>query len=261
MNPIIKNLSFKGVFAVWRRHFHVYRKTLLLNCLPPMSEPIVYLLAFGYGLTPLVGNLTYYGQKLDYVKFLAPGMVAVGVLFQSFFEGSYGTFVRLTYQRTWHALLTTPLTFADVFFGDLTWAATKGIIAGVLTGIVAICWGAMSFYNLFCILPFIVLGSFVFASLGLVSAGLANRVDAINVPVFLFVVPMFAICGTYFPRDTLPEWLGLPVSFLPLSALVDLTRSYLHLPKSLSLSLFSLLVWGLVFATLAWNSLQKKIYR
>jgi lipooligosaccharide transport system permease protein len=226
-----------------------------------MSEPIVYLLAFGYGLTPLVGDLTYLGEKVDYVRFLAPGMVAVGILFQAFFEGAYGTFVRLTFQRTWHAQLTTPLTFADVFFGDLTWAATKGFIAGTLTGIIAILWGAMSFYNLLCILPIIAIGSFVFASFGLLSAGIATRVDHINVPIFLFVVPMFAICGTYFPRDTLPDWLGNPVAFLPLSALVDLTRSFIHFPRNLGLSLLSLIVWGIAFGAIAWNRLEKKIYR
>ena len=28
---------------------------------PPLSEPLVYLLAFGYGLTPLVGEVEYLG--------------------------------------------------------------------------------------------------------------------------------------------------------------------------------------------------------
>lgn len=256
----ILDLSPQGVLAVWRRHFHVYRKTLLYNCIPPMSEPVVYLLAFGYGLTPLIGELKYHGVLVDYVRFLAPGMVAVGVLFQSFFEGSYGTFVRLTYQRTWHAQLTTPLTFADVFFGDLLWAATKGIIAGVLTGIVALLWQAMTILELLSIMPFIGLGSLVFASLGLLSAGIAKRVDFINVPVFLFVVPMFAICGSYFPRDTLPAWLALPVSVLPLSALVDLVRSFISLPDSLVLSVVSLTFWGFIFACIAWDKLGKKVY-
>jgi len=255
------SLSLPSALAVWRRHFHVYKKTLLYNFLPPMSEPIVYLLAFGYGLTPLIGNLTYFGEKVDYIRFLAPGMVAVGILFQAFFEGSYGTFIRITYQRTWHAQLTTPLTFADVFVGDLLWATTKGVIAGTLTGIIGIIWGAMTPLELLQIFPFIVVGGMVFGSLGLLSAGLATKVDFINLPVFLFVVPMFAICGTYFPRDTLPSWLKVPVSVLPLSSLVDLTRSFIHLPENILLSLASLAGWGFFFSLLAWNRLEKKIYR
>ena len=80
-----------GVYSVWWRHFQVYRSTWLVNCLPPISEPIVYLLAFGYGLTPLIGEVQHLGQPVPYPQFLAPGMIAIGVLFQSFFEGARPT--------------------------------------------------------------------------------------------------------------------------------------------------------------------------
>ncbi len=105
-----------GIYSVWWRHFQVYRSTWLVSMLPPLSEPLVYLLAFGYGLTPLVGEVEYLDQSISYARFIAPGMIAVGVLFQSFFEGAYGSFIRLNFQKTWQALLTAPLSFTD-FWG------------------------------------------------------------------------------------------------------------------------------------------------
>ena len=137
-----------GIYSVWRRHAKVYQKTWLVNSLPPLSEPLIYLIAFGYGLTPLIGDVTYQGQTVSYLQFIAPGMIAVGVLFQSFFEGSFGSFIRLSYQKTWQALLTAPLSFTEVFLGDWLWATTKGSIAGILTGLVAMSLGLYSGWHL-----------------------------------------------------------------------------------------------------------------
>lgn len=255
------SVSAWGVYSVWHRHAKVYQKTWLVNSLPPLSEPLIYLVAFGYGLTPLVGDVSYQGQNISYLQFIAPGMMAIGVLFQSFFEGSFGSFLRLSYQKTWQALLTAPLSFTEVFLGDWLWAATKGAMAGLLTGIVATIWGLYSFSNLLLSVPLILFGSLLFAVLGLFTAGTVRTIDQINVPIFLFVVPMFTLCGTYFPRDTLPPVLGYLASFLPLSSLVDLLRWPLGLPNFWLLELVWLLLWIGVFSVLAWRQIYPKLFR
>ena len=113
----MKSITLWGIYSAWYRHYARYRKTLLINCVPPLSEPVVYLVGMGYGLMPIIGSLAYYGKPVDYMVFLTPGMIAVGVLFQSFFEASYGCFFRFNHQKTWHLMLTTPLTFDEVFAG------------------------------------------------------------------------------------------------------------------------------------------------
>lgn len=248
-----------GIYSVWHRHAKVYQKTWLVNSLPPLSEPLIYLIAFGYGLTPLIGNVSYQGQTISYLQFIAPGMIAVGILFQSFFEGSFGSFIRLSYQKTWQALLTAPLSFTEVFLGDWLWATTKGSIAGILTGLVAIGLGLYSVGNLLGSLPLIILGSMLFSAIGLFTAGMVRTVDQINVPIFLFVVPMFTICGTYFPRDTLPPVLGYIANILPLASLVDLLRWSLGLPQFWYLQIVWLLLWLSVFAVLAWRQIHPQL--
>jgi lipooligosaccharide transport system permease protein len=250
-----------GVYSVWHRHAKVYQKTWLVNSLPPLSEPLIYLVAFGYGLTPLVGDVSYNGQTIPYLKFIAPGMMAIGVLFQSFFEGSFGCFLRLSYQKTWKGLLTAPLSFTEVFLGDWLWAATKGTLAGLLTGLVAVLWGLYSGWHLLVSLPLIVLGSLLFAVLGLFTAGTVRTIDQINVPIFLFVVPMFTLCGTYFPRGTLPPLLGHLAGILPLAAIVDLLRWPLGLPEFWFLELIWLLLWISVFSVLAWRQIYPQLFR
>jgi lipooligosaccharide transport system permease protein len=250
-----------GVYSVWHRHARVYQKTWLVNSLLPISEPVLYLVAFGYGLTPLVGDVTYNGQTIPYLKFLAPGMIAVGALFQSFFEGAFGSFFRLNYQKTWQALLTAPLSFTEVFLGDWLWAATKGAIAGLITGLVAVVWGLYSGWQFLVSLPLIICGSLLFAVLGLCTAGTVRTIDHINVPIFLFIVPMFTLCGTYFPRSTLPPLLGNIASVLPLASLVDLLRWPLGLPRFWFLELIWLLLWISVFSVLAWRQIYPQLFR
>lgn len=250
------SISLWGVYSVWRRHAKVYQRTWLVNCLPPLSEPILYLIAFGYGLTPLVGDVVYAGKPVSYMAFIAPAMIGVGVLFQSFFEGAYSSFIRLNFQKTWQALLTAPLNFIDVFLGDWLWATTKGMIAGSLTGVVAIVFGLYSGWNLLLSLPIMLLGSLLFAAMGLLTAGWVRQVDQVNVPIFLLIVPMFTLCGTYFPRETLPEGLRAIATVLPLASLTDLLRWNLGLPQLWWLRV----VWLLVLLVLCVTGAIRKIY-
>ncbi|MBE9181239.1 ABC transporter permease [Oculatella sp. LEGE 06141] len=256
-----RSITAWGVYSVWRRHAKVYQRTWLVNCLPPISEPIIYLVAFGYGLTPLIGNVTYGGQTVSYLEFIAPAMISIGVLFQSFFEGAYGTFIRLNFQKTWQALLTAPLTFSEVFLGDWLWAATKGMIAGSLTGLVAVVWGLYPALSLLFSLPIMFLGSLLFGAMGLLTAGSVRQVDQVNVPVFLVIVPMFTLCGTYFPRTTLPPGLKQVADTLPLSALTDLMRWHLALPQYWWLgSLWMITLTG-IFAGLAVRRIYPQLMR
>lgn len=245
-----------GVYSVWHRHAKVYQRTWLVNCLPPVSEPIMYLIAFGFGLSPLVGEIVYAGQPVSYLQFIAPAMIAVGVLFQSFFEGGYASFIRLNFQKTWQALLTAPLSFTEVFLGDWLWAATKGMIAGGLTGVVAVVWGLYSPLNLLLSLPLMLLGSLLFGAMGLLTAGSVRQIDQINIPIFLLIIPMFTLCGTYFPRETLPPVLHTIANILPLSSLIDLLRWNLGLPPYWWLQLLWLVTLMVIFVNLA----IRKIY-
>ena len=249
-----------GVYSVWRRHFLVYQRTWLVNFLPPITEPLVYLLAFGYGLTPIVDQLFYLGQPISYPVFIGPSMIAIAVLFQAFFEGAYGSFIRLYYQRTWSALLTAPLSYTQVFAGDWIWASTRGMISGLITGAVTVLLGFYTWSGLLGSIPILMLGSLLFAAMGLATAGIVATVDQINVPIFMVVIPMFVLCGTYFPRENLPPVLQLISGLLPLASVIDLVRWPLGLSEIWPLKILWL-IGLLVGATyLAWRQIARRIF-
>ena len=250
-----------GIYSVWRRHALIYSRTWLINFLPPATEPIFYLLAFGFGLAPMVGDFTVGGQKISYLKFLGPAMIAVGVCFQGFFEAAYGSFIRLRFQRTWHALLTGPLGFREIFFGDFLWATTRGAIAGLVTGLVVLLLGQITFTGLLFTVPIILLGSLMFAGIGILVAGVVKSIDQINVPVFLFLIPMFTFSGTFFPRDNLPPVLSLLASWLPLAQLVDLIRLPIVYDPTWPMDLAGLVIWTVVTTAIAYRVIHRQVFR
>lgn len=92
-------------------------------------------------------------------------------------------------------------------------------------------------------------------------AGTVRTIDQINVPIFLFIIPMFTLGGTYFPRSTLPPLLGHLAGLLPLASVVDLLRSPLGLPSFWFLELMWLLLWITVCAVLAWRQIYPLLFR
>ncbi|HPM62390.1 MAG TPA: ABC transporter permease, partial [Methanoregulaceae archaeon] len=76
--PRISRLSLK----VWRRNWDVFFKTYQVNFLPPFIEPVLYLLAIGFGLGLYVGEI----NGIPYVNYIAPALLAISIMNASFFE-------------------------------------------------------------------------------------------------------------------------------------------------------------------------------
>jgi lipooligosaccharide transport system permease protein len=263
MKPFLKRLSFSpwGVYSVWRRHAKLYQRTWLVNFVSPVAEPLFYLMIFGYGLTPLVRRLAYQGEVVDYMNFTAAAIMAMGLMSQSFYEGAYGTFTRVNFQKTWQAFLTAPLNFAEVFLGEWLWAATKGLIVGIIAGLVVSLVGLYSPWHLLISLPLMCLGSLIFAAFGMVVGGIVRHVDQISVFTILIMVPMFNISGTYFPRASLPGALKWIAELMPLAALLDLLRWNLALPSYWGYSLAWLLVLVVGLPLIAARLIYPQLFR
>ncbi len=219
----IANVSSR-TWRVWQRDMDVYRKTWKTNFLPPLLEPVFYVLAFGLGLGSMIGRVNYQGEGVAYLPFMAPGVVAVAIMFFSFSETTYASFVRMYYQKTFDAIIATPLLVEDVIVGELLWGATKGVIATVLMVGVMTAFGLVSYPAGLLAVPISIAGGLLFAACGLIATALVPSIDNFNFPFFLFVFPMFMFSGTFFPIDILPHWARIGAWFLPLTHVAFLVR-------------------------------------
>ena len=211
-------------FRVWQRNFSIYQQNWKISFVPPLLEPLLYILAFGVGLAVMVGDITYQEQRLSYTHFIAPALVSVAIMYNAFFETTYNSFVRMYYQKTFDALLATPLNLEEIILGEMLWAATKSIIAAVLMGIVIAGFGFFSFPGSLLVILLAALGGLLFAGLGMICTALVPGIETFNLPIFLGITPMFLFSGTFFPLQNLPAWAQNMAELLPLTHLVALVR-------------------------------------
>ena len=216
-------ISYRAVH-VWRRDFDVYRKTWWTNAVAPIFEPILYLLAFGAGVGTLIDKpIRYAGRDLSYVSFIAPGLIAVTIMFWAFFETLYASFIRMYYQKTFDAIVATPLSLEDAVVGEILWGATKAV--GAATLMLGVIWffGVLTPTALL-VIPFAVLGGLFFAGLGMTFTAVCPTIDSFNLPIFLFIYPMFLFGGTFFPIEVLPRWAQDIALLLPLTHVAGFVR-------------------------------------
>ena len=221
--PKLSQLSFR-TFRVWQRNYEIYRQNWKISFIPPLLEPLLYILAFGVGLAVMVGDFEVNGKPLSYTSFIAPALVAVAIMYNAFFETTYNSFVRMYYQKTYDALLATPLNLEEIIFGEMLWAATKSLIATGLMGLMISLFGLFEYPGALLLLPIAVLGGLCFAALGMICTALVPGIETFNLPIFLGITPMFLFSGTFFPLQNLPGWAQSLAQLLPLTHLVALVR-------------------------------------
>lgn len=257
---IFPNLSWRFL-RVWRRNLIVYRRIWKVNFLVPLFEPVLYILAFGIGFRNLIGGISYEGLNLSYTEFIAPALIAIAVMWNSFFETTYSSFVRMIYQKTFDAMIATPLSLEEIILAEVIWGATKAAAAAAIMLVVLGIFGFIAFPSGLLIIPLAFLGGIAFGAIGLFFTGIVPSIDMFNLPIFLLMTPLFLLSGTFFPVSSLPPWAQKVSLFFPLYHVVEPTR-LLALGRTEAVPLFSigyLLVFSVVFLKLAMSSMRRRL--
>jgi lipooligosaccharide transport system permease protein len=256
------NLS-KRFIRVWQRNFRVYQKTWKISFVPPLLEPLFYLAAFGVGLGGMIGALSYGGKTTQYTAYIAPALIAINIMQSSFFENTFGSFVRMYYQKTFDAMLATPLTIEEIITGEILWGATKSVIGTALMMIIITFFGLLQFPHALLLLPVAFLGGLAFACAGMVCTSIVPTIETLNLPIFLFITPMFLFSGTFFPLDNLPAWAQIVAKILPLTHLVELCRAFAlgRLNLSNVFSIAYLVAWIVIFFPVAVTGMRRRLVR
>ena len=218
----LPELSVRFV-PVWQRNFLVWKKLAIASVLGNVAEPLITLIAFGYGLGSLLKEI----NGVPYIAFLASGSICMSVMMASSFEALYSAFSRMHVQKTWEALLNTPLALDDIVLAEMLWAATKSLISGMAILAVLFGLGIGLHPTTFLVPPLLFIIGMTFASIALIVNALAKAYDFFTYYFTLVLTPMIFLSGVYYPTTQLPAWLQTLAAVLPLSAAVDLVRPLL----------------------------------
>ena len=245
--------------SVWRRNQLVWRKLALASVLGNIADPLLYMIALGYGIGAFVPEVG--GMK--YIAFIGTGMVCQSAMFTSSFEAMYSAFSRMHMQRTWDAIINAPIALDDVVFAEWIWAASKAVISttAILAVILAMGFGH-SWYALW-ILPLGFLVGLTFGAFGLVMNALAPGYDFFTYFFTLVLTPGLLLSGVFFPVAQMPAALQAVASLLPLKHAIDLARPLLTetVPTDIVLHIAVLLAYALIAYYIALVLTRRRLLR
>ena len=238
----MKPFSWRFI-RMWQRDRDVFLRLWHAEAPGFVAEPIMILLAMGLGLGAYVGLVD--GQR--YIEFIAPGIIASYAMFSASFECTYGSFWRMEHQRTYDAIIATPLSVEDVVAGEIFWGATRSLITGSVILVVATVFQLVSspWALLIPLLSF--LAGIMFSSIAILFTSLVPSFYSFNYFFTLFITPMFFFSGVFFPLSSFPEIVQTLSWIAPLTPVVHLTRALFwgefHLNLLLALALIIVLTF------------------
>jgi lipooligosaccharide transport system permease protein len=252
-----RGIELTSVGAVMSRDISVYLRSWRSTTFSAIVEPIIFLLAFGLGIGALIKHV----HGVDYIQFVATGVVATTVVFSSAFPGMFQTFVKREFQRIYDALLATPVNVDELVTAEVTWISIRTGIYSIAPVLVGIGFGLRPGWGVVAV-PFIAfLSAYGLASFGVTMAAMMKSIANFNYIISGVLTPLILLAGAYFPVDTLPRWAFIADQFNPLYHCVTLVRNAVfgfHGSHDLY-HLGVLLVFGLVMWRIAISRLRPRL--
>src|SRR3954463_1400062 len=236
--------AIAGVMSREVANFRTYWKGTTFSS---VLEPIVYLLAFGLGLS---ATLVDEVNGVPYIQFVGTGMVATAVIFSSALPAMFGTFVKHRFQNTYDAILAAPVDVEELATAEMLWIATRSAVYGCVPLLVTFFWGLDPAPGMLLVPIFCFVTALGFSGFGVAMAATVAKIDQFNYVTALFVTPLFLVAGTFFPISGLPEGVQIVAQINPLHQLVELVRGGAFGFEAVDIARFAFLV---AFALLTWR--------
>ena len=247
-------------WPVFLRNFLVWRKLIIPSLIANIAEPLMWLVAFGYGLGALVGEVQLGEQKVAYIVFLASGSICMSAMNAATFEALYSAFSRMHVQKTWDGIMNAPVRLDDVLLAEMLWAAFKSLFTVTAILCVMLGLGIVQSWKVLLAWPVLLGVGITFSCLALIFNALAKGYDFFTYYFTLFLTPMMFLSGVFFPLDQLPPVVRWIAQVLPLTQAVALVRPLFmdSWPSDVWLHVGVLLVYALVAWRIALHLTRKR---
>lgn len=235
----------RTIYILWIRQLKRFIRKKA-NLVGALGQPLIFLIAFGFGLSPIFRK----AGAGNYIQFIAPGIIAMTVLFTSIF-----TSVEIIWDKQFGFLKETfvaPVSRFEILIGKIFGGATVAIIQGILVFVITLFVGFRPTNIL--LLPmaflFMVLVAVLFSSVGLAIAARLDDMQSFPLIINFVIQPLFYLSGALFPLVGLPKFLEIITKINPLSYGVDGMRYALGAAHVFSpLTSFSVLAGFLIVFT------------
>lgn len=250
----LERAALRGVLVREVINFSSYWKG---SAFSSVIEPTIYLLAFGFGFGALVSEV----GGMPYIEYIGTGTVATAVLFSTAMPSMFGTAVKAKWQRTYDAILAAPVDVEELVTAEALWMAIRASVFGCAPLIVALFFGLNPSWGML-LVPFInFIAGYGWSCFGISVAGRVENMENFSYITSGFITPVMLTAGTFFPLDTLPEWVQIAGWLNPLHHTVELVRhasfgweGWVDVAHLAILIAFAVVLWRLAI-----SGMQKKL--
>jgi lipooligosaccharide transport system permease protein len=227
---IAKNRKSTAMYAgrpqvMLERGWMAFKSSTWVPIVTGFVEPVLFLLAFGYGMGNLIGNVSTGSTTVDYTMYIAPGLLATSAMNGAIYDSTWNVFWKLNESKLYKTMLSTPLGPLDIAFGEITWALLRGfvyslgflIVVSVL-GLVPSVWAILA-------IPAASLVAFGFASFGMAVTSYFKTYQQMGF-INVILLPMNLFSGSLYPISVYPDWLEAFIMALPLWHGIELVRAF-----------------------------------
>ena len=212
-------------YVLLERGWLAFKSSAWIPVVTGFVEPVLFLLAFGYGMGNLVGNVTTGSTTIDYTLFIAPGLLANSAMNGAIYDSTWNVFWKLNESKLYKTMLSTSLGPLDIALGEICWALIRGLVysLGFLT-IVTVLGITPSFWAILAI-PAASLVAFGFASFGMAITSYFKTYQQMGF-INIILLPMTLFSGSLYPISVYPDWLEKVIMALPLWHGIEMVRAF-----------------------------------
>ncbi len=202
----LKTLVRKEVIRVAR----IWVQTIVT----PAITMTLYFIIFGN----LIGKRIGVMGGLDYMKYIAPGLIMMSVITNSY-GNVVSSFFGAKYGKHIEEMLVSPMSNATIIIGHVAGGVIRGLMVGALVTLIALGFTRLTIEHPLVTFSMVVLASIVFALLGFVNAVFAKKFDDISIIPTFILTPLTYLGGVLYSITLLPEFwqkvsLGNPILYM-----------------------------------------------
>jgi lipooligosaccharide transport system permease protein len=245
-------------YAHW---WYAYKRVWRGSVVTTVLVPVLNLLALGYGLGALVDAGGGF-DGLSYVAFIGPGLLATSAMTTAVEETTFPVMGAIRWDRSYHAMMATPLGARDVLVGHLLWVLTRVLSGSAVFFAVLVAFGVVDSWTSVVAIPFALLLGFAFAAPVMAFAATTENNERFALLYRFGVIPLFLFAGAFFPVTQLPGWMQVVAHLTPTYHGVELCRGATTDTLAWGSTLVSvayLLLWGAIGFVLAVRAYHRRL--
>ena len=196
-------------WPVFLRNWLVWRKLAIPSLIGNIAEPLIWLVAFGYGMGALVGEVQVDGTAVPYILFLASGSICMSAMNAASFEALYSAFSRMHVQKTWDGIMNAPVGLDDVVLAEMLWAGFKAIFTVSAILLVMLALGISHSPKLLVAWAILLGAGLAFSAIALICLGVQDLTGEypgyLNAGLLLLWLVVFTVMVLRFSKVTCPK--------------------------------------------------------